>query len=149
MADINAVAAANPVNANDRRTRNRSKRQSAHSSGAATNPATINCICNRGNTESRNENVSRSMIRKSRNVSVNCRIPNLKRDSAIKSTMKASASAAQIPVRGSTDSNRQFTDTHASSDIAIANGPYSVVKRTTSSVRSTATTAPANVKYRL
>src|SRR5438445_10029313 len=126
MADINAVAAANPVNANDRRTRNGSKYQSAHSSGAETNPATINCICNRGNTESRNENVSRSMIRKSRNVSVNCRIPNLKRDSAIRITMTASDSAAQTAGRCSATSRKQFTKTHASTDSVIANGPYSV-----------------------
>ena len=37
----------------------------------------INCICSRGNTDSRNENVSRSMIRKSRNVSVSCRMSEL------------------------------------------------------------------------
>ena len=58
-------------------------------------PPASNCICSRGNTESRNENVSRSMIRKSRNVSVSCRMSNLKRDSAIRITMSASDSAAQ------------------------------------------------------
>ena len=40
-------------------------------------PPAINCICSRGNTESRNENVSRSMIRKSRKVSVSCRMSEL------------------------------------------------------------------------
>ena len=85
-----------PTAARRRRTRNGSKRQSAHSSGAATSPAAINCICRRGNTDSRNENVSRSMIRKSRNVSVSCRIPNLKCDSAIRIAMRTSESAAQI-----------------------------------------------------
>ena len=109
-------------------------------------PPAINCICNRGNTESRNENVSRSMIRKSRNVSVSCRIPNLKCDSAIRSTVKASASAAQIAGRGSTDSNRQFTNAHASSDSVIANGPYSVDSRTASAARWIATITPAKRK---
>ena len=102
------------ASAKRRRTRNGSKRQISHNSGAATRPATINCICNRGNTDSRNENVSRSMIRKSRNVSVSCRMPNLKCDSAIRITIEASDSAAQTPGRCSTTSRKQFTKTHAS-----------------------------------
>ena len=53
--------------------------------------------------------------------------------------MKTSASAAQIAGRGSTDSNRQFTNTHASSDSVIANGPYSVDSRTASAARWSAT----------
>ena len=109
-------------------------------------PPIINCICRRGNTESRNENVSRSMIRKSRNVSVSCRIPNLKCDSAIRITIKASESAAQTPGRCSTTSRKQFTKTHASTDSVIANGPYSVVSRTASAARCTATIRPARAK---
>ena len=116
------------------------RRRSAERIGAPDQPqqrdgddgaATINCVCNRGNTESRNENVSRSMIRKSRNVSESCRMSNLKRDSAIKQhhegqrQRRADARAAAAP-----DSNRQFANTHASSDSVIANGPYSVASRT-------------------
>src|SRR3954454_841872 len=137
-----------PVSAKPRRTRNGSKRQISHNSGTATRPATANCICNRGNTDSRNENVSRSMIRKSRNVSVNCRMPNLKCDSAIRITIKASESAAQTPGRCSTASRKQFTKTHASTDSVIANGPYSVVRRTASPARCTATIRPASAKNR-
>ena len=43
--------------------------------------------------------------------------------------MKVSASAAQTPGRCSTTSRKQFTNTHASTDSVIANGPYSVVKQ--------------------
>ena len=75
------------------------------------------------------------MIRKSRKVSDNCRMSNLNRDSAISSTVNASASAAQMPGRGSTASRRQFTKAQANSDSAIANGPYSVVQSTASAAR--------------
>ena len=139
IAAINPAVAATPDTARRPRTRNGSKRQSAHSSGAATSPAAISCICRPGNTDSRNENVSRSMIRKSRNVSVSCRIPNLKCDSAIRIAMRTSESAAQIAGRCSTTSRKQFKKTHASTDSVIANGPYSVVRRTASPARCTAT----------
>ncbi|XIA64538.1 hypothetical protein ACFIOY_37880 [Bradyrhizobium sp. TZ2] len=66
----------------------------------------------------------------------------MKRDSAITSTMKASASAAHIPGRGSTDSKRQFTKIHASSDSVIANGPYSIVSKIASAARWIATITP-------
>ena len=60
--------------------------------------------------------------------------------------MKASASAAQTPGRCSTTSRKQFTKTHASTDSVIANGPYSVVSRTASPARWTATIRPASAK---
>ena len=60
--------------------------------------------------------------------------------------MKTSASAAQIAGRGSTDSKRQFTNTHASSDSVIANGPYSVDSRTASAARWSATITPTKCK---
>ena len=143
---INTAVAATPVSAKRRRTRNGSKRQISHNSGTATTPAAINCICKCGNTESMNEKVSRSMIRKSRNVSVSCRIPNLKCDSAIRITMRASAIAAQTPGRCSTTSRKQFRKTHASTESVIANGPYSVVSSTASPARWTATIRPAGAK---
>lgn len=122
--------------------RSGSARQIAHSSGTAITAATISCVRNFGNTESRNENVSRSMIRKSRNVSDSCRMSNLKRDITISSASRASASAAQTPGRGSTSSKRQFTNTHASSDSVIAKGPYSVVNSTAKAARCNAATTP-------
>ena len=82
------------------------------------------------------------MIRKSRNVSVSCRIPNLKCDSPISTTVKASASAAQTAGRGSTVSRRKFMNAHASSDSVIANGPYSVDSSTASAARWIVTITP-------
>ncbi|MEH2578012.1 hypothetical protein V1272_007347 [Bradyrhizobium sp. AZCC 1708] len=62
--------------------------------------------------------------------------------------MMASASAAQTPGRCSTTSRKQFTNTHASTASVIANGPYSVVSRTASPARWTATIRPAAAKNR-
>ncbi len=62
--------------------------------------------------------------------------------------MKTNDSAAQIPGRCSTASRKQFTNTHASTDSVIANGPYSVVMRTASPARWTATIRPASAKNR-
>ena len=84
---------ARPAKAGGRRETDRRAR-SATTPGPQATAATINCVRNRGNTESRNEKVSRSMIRKSRKVSDSCRMSNLKRDSAISSTTRASDSAA-------------------------------------------------------
>src|SRR5882762_11541352 len=95
IADINTVVAARIANGRRRPARNGSERQITHNTGTARTPATINCVRNRGNTESRNENVSRSMIRKSRNVSDSCKISDLKRDSAINSTTRLSASRSE------------------------------------------------------
>ena len=44
--------------------------------------------------------------------------------------MRTSESAAQMPGRCSTTSRKQLKKSHASSDSVIANGPYSVVRRT-------------------
>ncbi len=60
--------------------------------------------------------------------------------------MRASDSAAQIPGRCSTTSRKQFTNTHASTESAIANGPYSVESRIASPTRCTATITPARAK---
>ena len=60
--------------------------------------------------------------------------------------MRASASAAQIAGRGSTDSNRQFMNTHASSDSVIANGPYSVDSKIASAARWIVTITPAQAR---
>ena len=134
--------AARTANGSKRRARNGSARQITHNTGTATIPATINCARNRGNTESRNENVSLSMIRKSRNVSDSCKMSNLKRDSAISSATRISASAAETPGRGSTSRKTQFKKTHARSDSVIAKGPYSVANRTASAARCNVATKP-------
>ena len=63
--------------------------------------------------------------------------------------MKASASAAQTPGRRSTASRKQFTNTHASTDSVIANGPYSVASRTASAARWMRTIRPASAKNRI
>ena len=62
--------------------------------------------------------------------------------------MRTSESAAQTPGRCSTTSRKQFKKTHASTDSVIANGPYSVVRRTASAARCTATIRPASAKNR-
>ena len=80
----------------------------------------------RGNTDSRKENVSRSMIRKSRKVSESCRMSNLKREHRISTTVIISESAAAMPGRGRKSSTRQLANSQASSDSVIAKGPYSV-----------------------
>jgi hypothetical protein len=109
-----------------RLTRNGSLRQISHSAGPAASAASSSGIFSRGNTESRNEKVSRSMIRKSRKVIESCRMSNLKREQTISTTVSISDSAAAMPGRGNNTSTRQLANSQASSDSVIANGPYSV-----------------------
>ena len=128
IAEIETVANASNTSEIFRLTRNGSVRQTSHSTGTAAIAASSSGSFSRGKTENRNENVSRSMIRKSRKVSVSCRMSYLKRENAISTTVAISDNAAAMPGRGRTNSTRQLANSQASSDNVIANGPYSVVK---------------------
>ena len=126
MAEIDTAQKASSASEIFRLTRNGSVRQSTHSAGTATSAASSSGIFRRGNTDSRKEKVSRSMIRKSRKVSESCRMSNLKREHRISTTVSISESAAAMPGRGSNSSTRQLANSQASSDSVIAKGPYSV-----------------------
>ena len=127
MPEIATVANASSASDNLRLTRNGSVRQINHSTGTAAAAAHSSGSFSRGNTESRNEKVSRSMIKRSRKVIESWRISNLKRENAIRTMVAIKDSAAAIPGRGRSRRIRQLANSQASSDSVIAKNPYSVV----------------------
>jgi hypothetical protein len=128
MPEIATVAAASSASDTLRLMRNGSVRQISHSTGTAAIAAHSSGSFSRGKTESRNENVSRSMISRSRKVIESCRMSNLKCENAISTTVAIRDSAAAMPGRGRKTRIRQLANSQASSDSVIAKGPYSVVK---------------------
>ena len=128
IAEIATAAKASSASEILRLTRNGSVRQISHSTGPAAIAESSSGSFSRGKTDSRKENVSRSMIRKSRKVIESCKMSNLKREHAINVTVAISDNAAAMPGRGSNSSTRQLANSQASSDSVIANGPYSVLR---------------------
>ena len=148
MVEIETVANASSASDILRLIRSGSVRQISHKAGPAAIAAISSGVRSRGNTDSRNEKVSRSMIRKSRKVTVSCRMSNLKREIAISTTVSINDSAAAMPGRGKNTSTRQLANSQASSDSVIANGPCSVVSSAESPARCNAATQPMPIAFR-
>ena len=115
-----------PPSARRLRMRNGSSRNTSHSSGSAIAAPSAIFHFSPGWIVTRNENVSGSISRKSRNVSVSWVTSNFRRDSAISTTIATSDSAAAMPGRPNTAMPRQHAKASVSSDSDVANGPYSV-----------------------